>query len=198
MPAIGPKLEPKLRPEVRHLAMVGADAQTRARVRRGASVAKRVGRCVGAALMAAACVATDVLSAGPAAAQAPSSSDMCNNADKAYPPDVVIYGCSSVIGAGSQNPLDVAIALNNRGLAFRAKGDIARALADYDAAVQLDPGYAGAYNNRGVTLHDRGEIERAFADYDQAIRLDPRNATAFVNRGKIGRASCRERVYVLV
>src|SRR5882724_4269307 len=96
-----------------------------------------------------------------AAAQEPSSWDMCNNEGKAYPPDIVVYGCTAAIGAADQNPQHLAVAHNNRGLAFRAKGDIARALADYDEAVRLDPDYAGAFNNRGVTLHDKGELGRA-------------------------------------
>ncbi len=142
--------------------------------------ADAIQRVIGAAMMATAWLAATLLCA---AAQAPSSWDMCNNEGKAYPPDIVIYGCTAVISAGGSNPQNLAVAFNNRGLAFRAKGEVARALADYDEAVRLDPGYAGVFNNRGVTLHDRGDLDRAFADYDEAIRLDPKNATAFTNRG---------------
>ena len=35
-----------------------------------------------------------------------------------------------------------AIALNNRGFAWRIKGDIARAAADYEQAIKLDAGNA--------------------------------------------------------
>ena len=48
-------------------------------------------------------------------------------------------------------------ALNNRGAAFRKKGDRARALQDYEAAVRLNPGDKTAATNRQeVAL----EIER--------------------------------------
>ena len=43
-----------------------------------------------------------------------------------------------------------AIAFHNRGLAYRAKGDLVRAIADYDEAIRLDPKYALAFNNRGI------------------------------------------------
>src|SRR3974377_1629306 len=100
---------------------------------------------------------------------------MCNNEGKIYPPDIVIYGCTAVIGGGNPNPQNLAMAYNNRGLAFRAKGDVSRAPSDYDAAVRLDPDYAGVRNNRGVTLHDKGDLEGAIADYNEAIRIEPNN-----------------------
>src|SRR4029077_216216 len=122
-------------------------------------------------LPAAALLATTLLPTAGATAQEASSWDMCNNEGKAYPSDIVIYGCSAVISSGASNSQNLAVAFNNRGLAFRARGDIAHALADYDEAVRLDPGYAGVFNNRGVTLHDKGELDRALADYNEAIRL---------------------------
>jgi len=37
-----------------------------------------------------------------------------------------------------------------RGRAYRAKGDLGRAAADYDEAIRRDPNNAAAFNNRGV------------------------------------------------
>ena len=70
-----------------------------------------------------------------------------------------------------------------RGIAWKAKGDFDRAIADFDQAIELDPKYCSAYFNRGIAWASKGDFDRAIADYDQAIRLDPKNAKAYYNRG---------------
>ena len=47
------------------------------------------------------------------------------------------------------------------------------AMADYDAAIKLDPEYPLAFNNRGAAFRDRGDYDRAIADYSEAIKLAP-------------------------
>ena len=46
---------------------------------------------------------------------------------------------------------------DNRGLAYRMKGDLDRAIADFDQAVRLDPKSSAAYNDRGTTYGMRGD-----------------------------------------
>ncbi len=75
-----------------------------------------------------------------------------------------------------------AVAYNNRGNAYDDKGDVDRAIADYNAALQIDANYAAAYYNRGIAWRRKGDLDRAIADYDQAIKLNP-TATAYNNRG---------------
>jgi tetratricopeptide (TPR) repeat protein len=99
--------------------------------------------------------------------------------------DERIAACTRVIAAGRGN---LAWAYNNRGLAYRAKGDNDRAIADYDAAIRLDPKDAHAYNNRGIAYRAKGDNDRAIADSDQAIRLNPKYAHAYNNRGIAYRA----------
>ena len=41
-----------------------------------------------------------------------------------------------------------AVAYFNRGIAYQAKGERDRAIADYDKAIALNPKYANAYYNR--------------------------------------------------
>jgi hypothetical protein len=50
----------------------------------------------------------------------------------------------------------------NRGLAFalRGKGDLDRALADYDRAIKLDPKQAKAYVARGLAFFGKGDLDR--------------------------------------
>ena len=78
-----------------------------------------------------------------------------------------------------------ALAFDNRGLAYAAKGDSDTAIADYNEAIRLDPKDALAFNNRGLAYAAKGDNDRAIADYNEAIRLDPELAWAFNNRGKL-------------
>jgi len=66
---------------------------------------------------------------------------------------------------------------------WHGKDELDKAIADYDAAIRLDPKYVLAINNRGAALHDKGELDKAIADYDEAIRLDSTNVQAHNNRG---------------
>ena len=97
--------------------------------------------------------------------------------------DVVISGCSAVIQAGQDSPKRLATAFNNRGVAYKVKGEYDRALEDYDRAILLNPSFANAYNNRGVIYRLKGEYDRAIKDYDEAIWLDSNVPASFYNRG---------------
>ena len=52
-------------------------------------------------------------------------------------------------------------------------GDLEKAIADYSAAIQLNPVYALAYNNRGYVYEARGDKRAAAADFRRALALDP-------------------------
>jgi tetratricopeptide (TPR) repeat protein len=76
-----------------------------------------------------------------------------------------------------------AAAYNGRGMAYRYKGDLVHAIADFNQAIALDPKYAHAYNNRGLSYEAKGDLDHAIADYDQTITLDPKYFLAYNNRG---------------
>lgn len=83
-------------------------------------------------------------------------------------------------------PKDKGISLvyhTRRGLAWYARGDYGKAIADFDEAIRLDPTNASHYNNRAAARLGKGEDERAIADFTEAIRLDPSNAAAYYGRG---------------
>ena len=85
--------------------------------------------------------------------------------------DAVIDGCTAVIQSGQEPPEKLATAFDNRGVAYRLKGEYDHALQDYEQAIKLNPGNANAYNNRGIIYRIKGEYGRAIADYDEAIWL---------------------------
>jgi tetratricopeptide (TPR) repeat protein len=93
-----------------------------------------------------------------------------------------IDGCSAVIKAGRDKAEKLAEAFNNRGVAYRLKGDYDSAIQDYGQAIKLNAKFATAHVNRGVAYDNKGEYDRAIQDYDQAIKLKP-SAEAYFNRG---------------
>jgi len=76
-----------------------------------------------------------------------------------------------------------ALALNNRGLAYRRLGRHDEAIADFTEAVRIDPHFAVAFHNRGAVHQARGDLEKALADYTESLRLDSTSAVVFNNRG---------------
>ena len=96
--------------------------------------------------------------------------------------DVVIEGCTAEIQAGQDPPQKIATAFNNRGVAYRLKGEHDRALQDYEHAIRLNPNSAKHYNNRGIIYRIKGDYDHAISDYDEAIRLNSYFPAAFYNR----------------
>jgi tetratricopeptide (TPR) repeat protein len=85
--------------------------------------------------------------------------------------DNVIDGCTAVIQSGREPAEKLATAFDNRGVAYKHKGQYDLALQDYEQAIRLNPNSANAYNNRGIVHRIKGEYARAIADYDEAISL---------------------------
>lgn len=79
------------------------------------------------------------------------------------------------------------------GINSSIRGNYADALAAYDKAVFIRPGYADAWLNRGVVLENLGRFSEAVASYDKVLALRPTDAEAWNNRGialrKLGRYS---------
>jgi TonB family protein len=71
-----------------------------------------------------------------------------------------------------------------RGSAYQQKGEVDKALADFNQAIRLDQKSARAYCDRGI-LEDvlLRQPNKALADYNEAIRLAPNFQRAYFNRG---------------
>src|SRR5882757_11351940 len=97
--------------------------------------------------------------------------------------DDAIAACTRAIKSGTYNGKTLALAYSNRGVEWRAKGELARAIADYDEAIKADPQQSAAFNNRGIAYAAGNDYDKALADYDEAVKLKPDYASALNNRG---------------
>ena len=97
--------------------------------------------------------------------------------------DTAITACTRVIKSGNYTGRVLALAYSNRGVEWKGKGQLDRAIADYSEAIRINPKYAVAYNNRGFSYDNKGDYERAIADFTEAVRHNPKFAAAYVNRG---------------
>jgi lipoprotein NlpI len=70
-----------------------------------------------------------------------------------------------------------------RGRAYVQDGQDARARADFDAAISLDPQRADGYVNRARLFLHESRYSEAFADYSHAIAIDPDDVEAYAGRG---------------
>jgi tetratricopeptide (TPR) repeat protein len=79
---------------------------------------------------------------------------------------------------------NVGLALNNRGNIYgKEKGDLDRAMADFNRSIQYDPSYENAYVNRGIVYCLRGKFDLAIPDFNKALQLKPDYFDARFNRG---------------
>lgn len=85
-----------------------------------------------------------------------------------------IKGCSAIIDAGKDTTAKMAVAYYNRGNAYDSRGDLGRAIRDYDEAIALNPNYAEAYHDRAVVYDNKGDYDGAIKDYEKAIALNPK------------------------
>jgi tetratricopeptide (TPR) repeat protein len=68
-------------------------------------------------------------------------------------------------------------------LKWNGEARINEAIADFNAAIRIDPHLAVAYLRRGHAYREKGDHDRAIADYTEALRINPHDANAYHNRG---------------
>jgi len=97
-------------------------------------------------------------------------------------PDRNIAGCSKIIEGRGESSKSRSLALYLRGSAYGERSDYAKALADYDEAIKLNPNNYDIFISRGLIYEAKGEKDRAIADYTEAIRLNPKFASVYFTR----------------
>jgi tetratricopeptide (TPR) repeat protein len=96
-------------------------------------------------------------------------------------PDQIIASCGQVIDNDKTLVPDRLRALLARAGAHVRKQQDDRAIADYDAALKLDPTLADIFNVRGELWRKKGDRPRALADFGAAIKLNPQHPAARAN-----------------
>src|SRR5437773_6437163 len=103
--------------------------------------------------------------------------------------------CTALIDSKRFTKQNLAILHSNRGIARGKAGDYEQAIADFDAALRINPNHVRAYVNRGNANFARRDYDRAIADFGQAIRLEPKvvahvmsRATVYEAKGDLARA----------
>jgi tetratricopeptide (TPR) repeat protein len=105
----------------------------------------------------------------------------CLGAVSAADDDKIFSVCGELLDHDRLAKADRIKALIARGAAFDRKGNIARAIDDYDDALRLDPTLADVFNVRGELYRRKGSRPKALADFGMAIKLNPEHAAAKAN-----------------
>src|SRR5215469_5256804 len=85
----------------------------------------------------------------------------CERADVS--PDTTVSACKSLLQFGGLAPADQAAILFDLARGYDLKGEMARAIANYSAAIKLEPDFAWAYYDRGRAYYAQGDYDRAIA-----------------------------------
>jgi tetratricopeptide (TPR) repeat protein len=105
--------------------------------------------------------------------------------------DETIQGCSAVVAGGKESEKYTSLAYGVRGLVYKGRGILDRAIADFDQALKLQPENFFVLTNRGEAYFQKGEYQHTIADYSDAIRLDRNFSEPISDRGhaflKLGR-----------
>lgn len=94
-----------------------------------------------------------------------------------------IAGCTAIIDSPAVPETTRAKALRARGIAQFKRGAYDEAIADFSAAITLDPKEPWIWLERGNAYKKMRDFARARADYDEAIRLGPKVSTFLRDRG---------------
>ncbi len=92
--------------------------------------------------------------------------------------------CDTALKDRSLLKKDRIATLINRGILYNHRGDYTAAIADFEAALALDPEASAAYVNRGNTYFSTQQFDLAIDDYSTSLQMNPRNPyIAHYNRG---------------
>ena len=103
---------------------------------------------------------------------------------RAGDPDRVIASCTNIVQARNETANNHAVAYYNRGRAYEDKDDLDNAIADFSAAIEVNPEYAEAFNARCyvLTITNRS-LKQALSDCNESVRLRPGLAISYDTRG---------------
>ena len=109
-------------------------------------------------------------------AQQPSDASMCISLEKN---ERTLQHCNNAIAAGKYSGEMLAELHHHRGKHWAERGEVERAIQDFDAALKLRPAVAKTHHARAAELTTRGDYALALADFDMAQKLDAKSDIAF-------------------
>jgi lipoprotein NlpI len=83
---------------------------------------------------------------------------------------------------GQDSSAGFALAFYVRGNDWAEAGKLDLAIADYNAALSINPMFAAAHADRGIAWARKGDFDRAIADFDAALRVNPHDEKTRKNR----------------
>lgn len=116
-----------------------------------------------------------------AAAETQQDLDWCNGKGEASA-EQKVAGCTALIQSGNYSGNNLAIVYFLRG---RAQKDQDKQLADYAAALKLNPAHVGALSNRALVYRARKQYDLALGDLAKAIAAAPQEATPWAYQGDV-------------
>ena len=139
------------------------------------------GRWIFPVIVTLCCAAGAGTAAHPAAAGARALVDRAVNGQRAGANEQAVTLLSQAVASRALSRPDLVRALFDRGVAFDAMGKTRAAIADYSAALRLDPRFAPALNNRANAYRRTGRRSDAMHDYAAALKCAnaPREYTYF-------------------
>lgn len=96
-----------------------------------------------------------------------------------------VDGCTEMIARPDLPATVRSLAYATRALSYALRGQYQLALADYDSAIDLDPGSAIAFNNRAWVMLKLGRTERGLRDVERALALAPYSSYAYDTRAHL-------------
>jgi tetratricopeptide (TPR) repeat protein len=102
--------------------------------------------------------------------------------------DLWIPGCTALIQRPGIEPEQLSSAFAMRALGYSLKGQYDTAIADYDAAIRINPDFAVALNNRAWAYFRSGRPQQGLADVEKSLKLNPLSEHSWDTRAHIRQA----------
>src|SRR5262249_46573095 len=99
--------------------------------------------------------------------------------------DKIEAGCTAVINDSAKPAEDRIKAHARRASLFMARSKFDLAVADAEAAIQLNPKSVPALMTRSQVNQRTGKFDLALADLNQVIEIEPKNPVAYFARGNV-------------
>ncbi|KHL24133.1 hypothetical protein PK98_15255 [Croceibacterium mercuriale] len=112
------------------------------------------------------------------------SRDSCAEVDSEGEARAALPACNTLL-AEAEDPDRRAMLLAARGRMHHWLEEPARALADYSAALALDPQDATTLHNRALVHEQMGDAAAALADYNALLMVQPDNPAGLLARGEL-------------